>query len=99
MQAITVVTGPDSAVLLITLTIISSRVEDGGGGGEDDGEVEAWQTINMNINIILFLPAGCLAKADLMKFCRVRQSPSVFDISPVWLVSINGEVIHSGEMH
>ena len=58
MQAITVVTGPDSAVLLITLTIISSRVEDGGGGGEDDGEVEAWQTINMNINIILFLPVG-----------------------------------------
>ena len=71
---------------------ISSREGDAGGVW-DDGQVEARQTINININIILFLPTGCLAKAGLMKFCRVCQSESMFDISPVWLVSINGDTV------
>ena len=67
-------------------TLISSRVEDdagddGGGGG---GEVEAWEsgrvgeTINININIILFLPLGWLAGAD-----EILQGLSVY----VWYIS------------
>ena len=41
---------------VITVTI-SSREGDAGGVW-NDGQVEARQTINININIILFLPVG-----------------------------------------